>query len=176
MPKYDSFEIWPISQNPLSVEWEWAQFWAPGGKRVYVSLLEFWQMAKHASFMPKYGNFGNQPLSRKPLPIELKYAQFRRPGIESVCDYFWNFGPWPSWLLSRAPRPMGLLFFLWPVVLELQGIWVKCTNWPQNDLEHCEVKGITYMYYFCPSARFHSALWPAVSELQASAPNDPKWT
>ncbi len=78
MPKYDSFEIWPVSQNPLSVE-------NPGGKRVYVPLLEFWQMAKHASFMPKHGNFENQPLSRKPLPIELKYAQFRRPGIERKC-------------------------------------------------------------------------------------------
>ncbi len=82
MPKYDSFEIWPVSQNPLSVEWEWAQFWAPRGKRVYVPLLEFWPMAMHASFMPKYGNFENQILSRKPLPMEQKYAQFRRPGIE----------------------------------------------------------------------------------------------
>ncbi len=71
-------------------------------------------MAKHASFMPKYGNFENQPLSWKPLPIEQKYAQFRHPGIERGCMCnFWNFGPWPSWLLSRAPRPMGLLLLTW---------------------------------------------------------------
>ncbi len=48
-------------------------------------LLEFWPMAKHASFMPKYGNFENQPLSRKPQPIEQKYAQFRHPAIERQC-------------------------------------------------------------------------------------------
>ncbi len=27
-----------------------------------------------------------------------------------MCN-FWNFGQWPSWLSSRASRPMGLLFF-----------------------------------------------------------------
>ncbi len=112
MPKYDSFEIWPVSQNPLSVVWEWAQFWAPGGKRVYMPLLEFFPMAKHANFMPKYGNFENQALSRKPLPIEQKYAQFRRPGIEREC--------------------MWLLLELWPMAklvvkqIERQGRWASC--------------------------------------------------
>ncbi len=66
-------------------------------------------LAKHTSFVPKNGNFENQQLSRK--PIEQKDAQFRCPeiGRECMCN-FWNFGPWPSWLLSREPRPMGLLF------------------------------------------------------------------
>ncbi len=29
--------------------------------------------------------------------------------MEHMCD-FWNFGKRPSWLSSRALRPMGLLF------------------------------------------------------------------
>ena len=66
-------------------------------------------MAKHASFMPKYANFENQLSSRKPLPIEKKMLNFDVHERECMCN-FWNFGPWPSWLLGRVPRPMGLLF------------------------------------------------------------------
>ncbi len=112
MPKYDSFEIWPLSQNPLSVEWEWAQFWAPEGKRVYVPLLEFLPMAKHASVMPKYGNFENQPLSRKPLPIEQKYAQFRRSWIQRECmSLLLELWPTAKLVVKQSAKPMGLLFF-----------------------------------------------------------------
>ncbi len=113
MPKYDSFEIWPVSQNRLSVEWEWAQFWAPGGKRIYVPLLEFWEMAKHASFMPKYGNFENQPLSQKPLPIEQKYAQFRRPGIER--EYMWlllELWPMAKLVVKQSAKAHGPLVYV----------------------------------------------------------------
>ncbi len=58
--------------------------------------------------MSEYDKFEKQTLSRKTLPTEQKYVQFRLPGIESVCN-FWNFGPCPSWFLSSASRPMGLL-------------------------------------------------------------------
>ncbi len=43
--------------------------------------------------------------------IKNMFNQFRRPGIELVCHYFWNFDPWPRWLLSRAPRPTGASCF-----------------------------------------------------------------
>ncbi len=76
-------------------------------------MCHFWNFGQWPSFIAKYGNFENQPLSWKLLPIQRKYAQFLHPGIERECMCnFWNFGPWPGWLLSRASRPMGLLYLI----------------------------------------------------------------
>ncbi len=83
---------------------------------MYVQLLEFWPMAKHASFMPKYDNIENQPLPRKSFPIEQKDGQFRSPEIERECMCnFWNFGPWTTMLVvkqsAKAHGPLVVCFF-----------------------------------------------------------------
>ncbi len=76
-------------------------------------LLEFWPIAKHASFMPKYGNFENHPLSRKPLPIEQKYAQFRRPGIERECmSQLLKLWPMGKLVVKQSAKAYGPLVFV----------------------------------------------------------------
>ena len=89
-----------------------------------MQLLEFWPMAKHASFMLKYDNFENQPLPRKSFPmIEQKDSQFRHPGIERACMCnFWNFGPWPTMSVvkqsAKAHGPLVTIFNLKTAVIQ----------------------------------------------------------
>ncbi len=59
--------------------------------------------------------------------------------------------------------------------------WIKCTKWPQNNLEHQEVKGTPYTSYkysrvpefgsFCSTA----SQFQVTGHFETSAPNDLKW-
>ncbi len=62
------------------------------------------------SFMPKYGNLKMGPYLGNRCLQSKDNLNLTPPGLERECMCnFWNLGPWPSWFLSRASRPMGLL-------------------------------------------------------------------
>ena len=81
-------------------------------------------------FMPKYGNFENQPvILRDRCPENKNKLNLHLPGGGGVVEreQMWNFGQWPSWFSSRAPKPVGLLLCS-KVMLGPFGVLVL--NWP----------------------------------------------
>ncbi len=68
MPKDGNFENRPVSQNPLPVEQNYAQFRPPGVQRVYICATG--GTFSNRSFIPKFNNFENRRASRKTLPVE----------------------------------------------------------------------------------------------------------
>ncbi len=61
-------------------------------------------------------------------------------------------GKIPIYMLSVSPSPK--YHSISPYDQQFSGycrpFWYKCTKWPQNDLEHYEVKGTGYTSYKCP--------------------------
>ena len=82
-----------------------------------------------------------------------------------------NYPKWPSTLQGQRYLIHGLLIYPSPKFqsvllydqpfLRYGPFWDKCTQWPQNDLEHYKVQGQRYSVYVLlvsPSPKFHSVL------------------
>ena len=83
-------------------------------------------------------------------------------------------------LISTSPKfhPVSLYD---EALLSYRPFWEKCTEWPQNNLEHYKLKCTPYVLLVSMIPKFHTVLlyghpfWD-IGHFETRAPNDPKLT